>query len=114
MTNPKISTTSRLLSSEKQTAPIDQRQLADEATKHRKELPLLQRIVQHSSKDRASIKMPEEHFEVCGFYLKRSRRTQCLLDEGSIVNVAITADEDETIKVVVNVMIAVRTDKPKR
>jgi hypothetical protein len=53
MMNPKIPTTSRLLSSE-QTAPIDQRQLADETTKRRKELPLLQRIVQHSSKDRAS------------------------------------------------------------
>ena len=36
-----------------QTSPIDQRQLADEATKRRKELPLLQRIVKHFSKDRA-------------------------------------------------------------
>ena len=36
-----------------QTAPIDQRQLADEAAKRRKELPLLQRIVKHFSKDRA-------------------------------------------------------------
>jgi len=37
----------------KQTAPIDQRELADEAAKRRKELPLLQRIVKHFSKDRA-------------------------------------------------------------
>lgn len=36
-----------------QTVPIDQRQLADEAAKRRKELPLLQRIVKHFSKDRA-------------------------------------------------------------
>jgi ribonuclease G len=36
-----------------QTSPIDQRQLADEAAKRRKELPLLQRIVKHFSKDRA-------------------------------------------------------------
>ena len=36
-----------------QTAPIDQRELADEAAKRRKELPLLQRIVKHFSKDRA-------------------------------------------------------------
>jgi len=36
-----------------QTTPIDQRQLADEAAKRRKELPLLQRIVKHFSKDRA-------------------------------------------------------------
>jgi len=36
-----------------QTSPIDQRQLADEASKRRKELPLLQRIVKHFSKDRA-------------------------------------------------------------
>ncbi|MEN9653686.1 MAG: hypothetical protein RL303_1406 [Verrucomicrobiota bacterium] len=36
-----------------QTSPIDQRKLADEATKRRKELPLLQRIVKHFSKDRA-------------------------------------------------------------
>ncbi len=36
-----------------QTSPIDQRQLADEATRRRKELPLLQRIVKHFSKDRA-------------------------------------------------------------
>jgi ribonuclease G len=36
-----------------QASPIDQRQLADEATKRRKELPLLQRIVKHFSKDRA-------------------------------------------------------------
>lgn len=35
-----------------QTTPIDQRQLADEAAKRRKELPLLQRIVKHFSKDR--------------------------------------------------------------
>jgi ribonuclease G len=35
-----------------QTSPIDQRQLADEAAKRRKELPLLQRIVKHFSKDR--------------------------------------------------------------
>ena len=37
-----------------QTSPIDQRQLADEAAKRRKELPLLQRIVKHFSKDRAT------------------------------------------------------------
>jgi ribonuclease G len=36
-----------------QTSPIDQRKLADEAAKRRKELPLLQRIVKHFSKDRA-------------------------------------------------------------
>jgi ribonuclease G len=36
-----------------QTSPIDQRRLADEAAKRRKELPLLQRIVKHFSKDRA-------------------------------------------------------------
>lgn len=36
-----------------QTVPIDQRQLADEAAKRRKELPLLQRLVKHFSKDRA-------------------------------------------------------------
>ena len=36
-----------------QTSPIDQRKLAEEATKRRKELPLLQRIVKHFSKDRA-------------------------------------------------------------
>jgi ribonuclease G len=36
-----------------QTSPIDQRLLADEAAKRRKELPLLQRIVKHFSKDRA-------------------------------------------------------------
>jgi len=36
-----------------QTSPIDQRQLADEAAKRRKELPLIQRIVKHFSKDRA-------------------------------------------------------------
>ena len=36
-----------------QTVPIDQRQLADEAAKRRKELPLLQRIVKHFSKDSA-------------------------------------------------------------
>ena len=36
-----------------QTSPIDQRHLADEAAKRRKELPLLQRIVKHFSKDRA-------------------------------------------------------------
>ena len=36
-----------------QTSLIDQRQLADEAAKRRKELPLLQRIVKHFSKDRA-------------------------------------------------------------
>ena len=36
-----------------QASPIDQRQLADEAAKRRKELPLLQRIVKHFSKDRA-------------------------------------------------------------
>ena len=36
-----------------QTSPIDQRQLADEAAKRRKELPLLQRIVKPFSKDRA-------------------------------------------------------------
>ncbi|MFM7743142.1 MAG: Rne/Rng family ribonuclease [Verrucomicrobiota bacterium] len=36
-----------------QTSPIDQRKLADEAVKRRKELPLLQRIVKHFSKDRA-------------------------------------------------------------
>ena len=36
-----------------QTSPIDQRQLADEAARRRKELPLLQRIVKHFSKDRA-------------------------------------------------------------
>ena len=36
-----------------QTSLIDQRQLADEASKRRKELPLLQRIVKHFSKDRA-------------------------------------------------------------
>ncbi len=35
------------------TSPIDQRKLADEAAKRRKELPLLQRIVKHFSKDRA-------------------------------------------------------------
>jgi ribonuclease G len=37
-----------------QTSPIDQRKLADEAAKRRKELPLLQRIVKHFSKDRAT------------------------------------------------------------
>ena len=36
-----------------QTSTIDQRKLADEAAKRRKELPLLQRIVKHFSKDRA-------------------------------------------------------------
>lgn len=36
-----------------QTSPIDQRKLAEEAAKRRKELPLLQRIVKHFSKDRA-------------------------------------------------------------
>ncbi len=36
-----------------QTSPIDQRQMGDEAEKRRKELPLLQRIVKHFSKDRA-------------------------------------------------------------
>jgi hypothetical protein len=38
-----------LLVSSKRAAPIDQRQLADEATKRRKDLPLLQRIVKYSS-----------------------------------------------------------------
>jgi ribonuclease G len=37
-----------------QTSPIDQRKLADEAARRRKELPLLQRIVKHFSKDRAT------------------------------------------------------------
>jgi hypothetical protein len=44
-----------LLVSSKRAAPIDQRQLADEATKRRKELPLLQRIVKHSSTSSRSI-----------------------------------------------------------
>jgi ribonuclease G len=37
-----------------QTSPIDQRKLAEEAGRRRKELPLLQRIVKHFSKDRAT------------------------------------------------------------
>ena len=37
-----------------QNALIDQRKLAEEATRRRKELPLLQRIVKHFSKDRAT------------------------------------------------------------
>ncbi|TSA36376.1 MAG: Rne/Rng family ribonuclease [Opitutales bacterium] len=36
-----------------QTSPIDQQKLAEDADRRRKELPLLQRIVKHFSKDRA-------------------------------------------------------------
>ncbi|MFM7208525.1 MAG: ribonuclease E/G, partial [Verrucomicrobiota bacterium] len=34
--------------------PIDQRKIAEEAARRRKDLPLLQRIVKHFSKDRAN------------------------------------------------------------
>ncbi len=57
----------------------------------------------------ASVNVPEEHVEIRSFYLEKSRRVRRLLEEGLIVNVAITTDENEARKVVANVMIAVKT-----
>ena len=39
--------------------------------------------------------MPEEHVEICSFYLEKSHRVRRLLEEGVIVNVAFTTDENE-------------------
>jgi hypothetical protein len=63
----------------------------------------------------ASINVPDEHFEIRGAYLERSRRARRGLDEDLVVNVAITAEENEASnKVEANVMIAVRTSNLKR
>lgn len=62
----------------------------------------------------SSINVPKENVEIRSFYLEGSRRVRRLLEEGMVVNVAITSEESEVGKVMADVKASVMSGGLKK